>query len=189
MAGLPKLKVDDPGLVYLDQAQIERLLSALQYSLNKDLLVISKICLSIGARWGEASALRAENIKNGQIQLTNTKSGRARAIPISQELEREILTGRPSSGKLFTAGSPKTAFGNALKRAGIVLPAGQMTHVLRHTFASYYMINDGNILKLKEILGHASLDMTMRYAHLAPKHLSQALTHNPLAGISVPKEA
>lgn len=187
LAGLPKLKVDDPGLVYLDQAQIERLLSALQYSLNTDLLVISKICLSIGARWGEASALRAENIKNGQIQLTNTKSGKARAIPISYELEREILTGRPSSGKLFADGSPKTAFGNALKRAGIVLPPGQMTHVLRHTFASYYMINDGNILKLKEILGHASLDMTMRYAHLAPKHLSQALTHNPLAVINSEK--
>ena len=189
LAGLPKLKVDDPGLVYLDQAQVERLLSALEYAKNPDLLIIAKICLSIGARWGEASALRAENIKNRQIQLTNTKNGKARAIPITEELEREILTNRPQSGRLFVDTAHKKGFSNALKRAGIVLPAGQMTHVLRHTFASWYMINDGNILKLKEILGHASLDMTMRYAHLAPKHLSQALTHNPLAMFSAQKAA
>jgi integrase len=187
LAGLKKLKVDDPGLVYLDENQIEQLLSALQYAKNPDFLIITKICLSIGARWGEAATLRAENIKNRLIQLTNTKSGKSRALPISAELEQEILSGRPSSGRLFADCSPKAGFSNALKRAGITLPDGQMTHVLRHTFASHYMINDGNILKLKEILGHASLEMTMRYAHLAPKHLTQALTHNPLASIAAKK--
>jgi integrase len=187
LAGLKKLKVNDPGLVYLDEGQIERLLSALEYAKNPDFLIISKICLSIGCRWGEAASLRAENIKKGLIQLTNTKSGKARALPISPELEQEILEGRPTSGRLFAECSPKRGFSNALERAGISLPDGQMTHVLRHTFASHYMINDGNILKLKEILGHASLEMTMRYAHLAPKHLTQALTHNPLASIAAKK--
>lgn len=185
--GLKKLKVDDPGLVYLDDGQIERLLSALEYAKNPDFLIMTKICLSIGARWGEVATLRAENVKNGIIQLTNTKSGKARALPISPELEREIMDGRPTSGRLFADCEPKRGFSNALARAGITLPDGQMTHVLRHTFASHYMINDGNILKLKEILGHASLEMTMRYAHLAPKHLTQALTHNPLASIQAKK--
>lgn len=189
LAGLPKLKIDDPGLVYLDIEQVSRLLSALEFSKNPDLLVIAKICLSIGSRWGEASSLCGENIKNGQIQLTNTKSGKARAVPISKELEREIFQGRGKSGRLFSTSSHKKAFDNALKRAGINLPDGQATHVLRHTFASYFMIGDGNILKLKEILGHASLDMTMRYAHLAPKHLTQALTHNPLTVMNAQKAA
>jgi integrase len=189
LAGLPKLKVEDPGLIYLDQSQIKLLLSALEYAKNPDLLMITKICLSIGSRWGEAAALQAQQVKGGRIQLVNTKSGKSRSIPISPEFQDEILASRPKFGRLFEDKSAKKGFSNALKRAGIELPAGQMTHVLRHTFASFFMMNDGNILKLKEILGHASLDMTMRYAHLSPSHLTQAITHNPLATIAVAKTA
>ena len=56
-----------------------------------------------------------------------------------------------------------------------------MTHVLRHTFASHFMMNGGNILALQKILGHSSLTMAMRYAHLAPDHLQEATALNPLA--------
>ncbi|MFQ1065102.1 tyrosine-type recombinase/integrase [Bordetella trematum] len=55
-----------------------------------------------------------------------------------------------------------------------------MTHVLRHTFASHFMMNGGNILTLQRILGHSTLTMTMRYAHLAPDHLQEARRLNPL---------
>ncbi len=189
LKAVPKLKIDDPGLTFLELDQIDELLSAMQYSLNRDLVTIAKICLSTGARWGEASNLLAQNVKHGQVQFINTKSGKTRSIPISKELEREIFSGRPRIGRLFADISYKTAFKNALKRAHIDLPEGQMTHVLRHTFASIFMIQDGNILKLREILGHASLEMTMRYAHLAPKHLTQALTHNPLAVLAAQKAA
>ncbi len=42
-------------------------------------------------------------------------------------------------------------------------------------------MNGGNILVLQKILGHSSLDVTMRYAHLAPEHLKEAITINPLS--------
>lgn len=42
------------------------------------------------------------------------------------------------------------------------------------------MMNDGNILTLQRVLGHASLNMTMRYAHLAPDHLLDVLTLGPI---------
>lgn len=74
------------------------------------------------------------------------------------------------------------AFRSALERAGIDLPAGQLTHVLRHTFASHFMMNGGNILVLQKILGHTDIKMTMRYAHFAPSHLEDALKFNPLVG-------
>ncbi|EGU43601.1 integrase [Vibrio splendidus ATCC 33789] len=45
------------------------------------------------------------------------------------------------------------------------------------------MINGGNILVLRDILAHADISMTMRYAHLAPDHLSEAITHNPLTNL------
>ena len=60
------------------------------------------------------------------------------------------------------------------------LPKGQASHVLRHTFASYFIMNGGNILTLQKILGHSTVVMTMRYAHLAPDHLKDAIEYNPL---------
>ena len=53
--------------------------------------------------------------------------------------------------------------------------------MLRHTFASHFVMRRGNILVLQKILGHSSLTMTMRYAHLAPDHLQEALQFNPLS--------
>lgn len=65
-------------------------------------------------------------------------------------------------------------------------PRGQASHILRHTFAAHFIMGGGHIVTLKEILGHASLNMTMRYAHLAPEHLNDAIRLGPLAGITLP---
>ncbi|HBP5354615.1 TPA: integrase, partial [Pseudomonas aeruginosa] len=53
-------------------------------------------------------------------------------------------------------------------------------HALRHTFASHFMMNGGNILTLQKILGHSTLTMTMRYAHPSPDHLQDAVKYGPL---------
>ena len=55
--------------------------------------------------------------------------------------------------------------------------------MLRHTFASHFIMNGGNLLTLQKILGHQTINMTMRYAHLAPDHLSEALIYNPLSNL------
>lgn len=55
--------------------------------------------------------------------------------------------------------------------------------MLRHTFASHFIQNGGNILTLQRILGHSSLAMTRRYAHLAPDHLQDAVRLGPLKGL------
>ena len=48
-------------------------------------------------------------------------------------------------------------------------------HILRHSFASHYVMSGGNILALQKILGHASIEMTLVYAHLAPDFLEGEL--------------
>ena len=78
-----------------------------------------------------------------------------------------------------------SAFREAIERSGIVLPDGQMTHVLRHTYARHHMQGNGNILTLQRILGHANLAMTMRYAHMAPDHLQEVVKLNPLSRLTL----
>lgn len=73
-----------------------------------------------------------------------------------------------------------SAFRKAIQIAGIETPPGQLSHVLRHTFASHFMMNGGNILVLQRILGHTDIKVTMRYAHFAPEHLLEAIPLNPL---------
>lgn len=179
LKGLPKLKMDEPELTFLDVKQISSLLTALEKSKNKDALIITKICLATGARWGEAESLHARNVSGGKIHLVGTKNSRTRSMPISGELEKEIKLGRPTTGRLFK--SSWYAFKGAIDRAGIDLPDGQQSHVLRHTFASHYMMNGGNILLLQKALDHSSLTMTMRYAKMAPEHLADIVDKNPLA--------
>lgn len=72
-----------------------------------------------------------------------------------------------------------------LKVAKPNLPDGQAVHVLRHTFATHFMMNGGNIISLQKILGHADISQTMTYAHFSPDYLSDAVMHNPLCDMSI----
>lgn len=151
--------------------EIKRLLAACAESQSPSLLMIAKICLATGARWSEAENLHGHQISKYRITYIKTKGKKNRTVPISQELYDELPKHR---GKLFTP--CRKAFERAVKRAGIELPEGQCTHVLRHTFASHFMMNGGNILVLRDILGHVDIKMTMIYAHFSPDHLEDAVT-------------
>jgi site-specific recombinase XerC len=106
-------------------------------------------------------------------------------VPIAADLEHAIhahAKTHGAGGKIFS--SSDKAFAYATRQLSFDMPKGQMTHILRHTFASHFMMNGGDLLTLKAILGHASIAMTMRYAHLAQNHLVQAVQFNPLAQVS-----
>lgn len=170
-----QFRTDESEMAYLTEEQIDLLLAECRNSSAKDLEIIAKVCLATGARWGEAESLKRSQVSAGKITFIKTKGKRNRSIPIDSELTDELPK---KNGNLF---SPcYYAFRSALERAGIDLPAGQLTHVLRHTFASHFMMNGGNILVLQKILGHTDIKMTMRYAHFAPNHLEEALRLNPL---------
>lgn len=184
MSTLRQFKVIERELTYLDRSQITRLLYELGEGRNKHAKLIAKICLATGARWSEAESLTIHQVRDGVIQYARTKSGKTRAVPVEQDLFNEIRSHYQEYGReghIFDAAA--SAFRAAVDRAKIELPDGQLTHVLRHTFASHFMMNGGNILILQRILGHASLTMTMRYAHLSPDHLEEAKRYNALASL------
>ena len=77
------------------------------------------------------------------------------------------------------------AFRKTLIDANLKHSEGQLTHILRHTFASHFMMNGGNVIALQKILGHHSLIMTMRYAHFSPEHLQEVRSLNPMARLNL----
>ena len=186
LAELRQFKIEERELSYLTADQVRDLLEELTKGKNGHAAMIAKVCLATGARWSEAENLEARHIRNGQIQFAGTKSGKVRTIPIDPSFEKALLAhhNKAETGQRLFAYS-YAAFRDAVDRAGIVLQEGQLTHVLRHTFASHFMMNGGNILVLQRSLGHASLTMTMRYAHLAPDHLQEVVKLNPLSALTL----
>lgn len=175
-----QFSVSQTELTYLTSPQIDALFKELQQSRSDDVLRVVMLALATGARWSEAESLRAENLSVDppMVTYTDTKSGRNRSIPIDHELAIQLKT--KEVGRLFVG--CLGAFRSAVKRAKIELPLGQLSHVLRHTFASHFMINGGNILIFQKVLGHGSLNMTMRYSHLSPNHLYEVKKYNPVIG-------
>ena len=148
---------------------------------------VNMTALYTGMRLGELAGLQWDSIdlKRRLISVTRTntsdvpKNGEGRHIPILDPLLPILrsLSKLNSTGLLFTnqAGNQyrrdARIFDEVLKR---ILVRGGFSenyisfHDLRHTFASHWMMGDGNIFKLQRILGHKSLKVTQRYSHLAP---------------------
>ena len=138
-----------------------------------------------GLRRGSLFDLRWEQIDlaSSVMRIPRTKSGRPLSVPLNATakatLEKLSKNRDPENPYVFPhklgekAGQPvqdvKNGFHAALALAGI----DDFTwHDLRHTFASWLMMRGASLRSVAELLGHQSMKMTMRYAHLSPAFLS-----------------
>lgn len=169
-------KEAETDMAFLSAEEVELLLA----SLDGDDLKAVMLCLATGGRWNEVANLKGEHVIGGKVIFMKTKNGKRRAVPIDTGLETEVKT--KSTGRLFYPNYMKARA--VLKEIKPDLPNGQALHVLRHTFATHFMMNGGNIITLQRILGHATIQQTMVYAHFAPEFLQDAVRFNPLAGVS-----
>lgn len=185
IAELDKLRLQELQLIYLSKGQIKDLLHSIESKCqNKSTWFVANLCLRTGSRWGETEQLTRKQLHNKMVTYEFTKGKKTRTIPIAPDFYKELLQfcgDTEPVDRVFT--NCYNSFRKAVKRAGISLPKGQLSHVLRHTFASHFMMNNGNILTLRDILGHSDIKMTMRYAHLAPNHLQDALKLNPITNL------
>ncbi|WP_379908230.1 tyrosine-type recombinase/integrase [Marinobacterium aestuariivivens] len=173
---IERIRTHEADRPFLSHDQIRALLEYLPSHPHRDVAILIRICLETGARWSEAQALTRERIHPNRLIFTQTKSKKTRAVPINRELYDLILSegGKPPFRRCETSA-------RELLNSLLDLPKGISTHILRHTFASHFVMAGGNILTLQRILGHSSIQMTMRYAHLAPDHLDEATRLNPVS--------
>ena len=172
-----KLRETKIELSYLTKQQLATLLHQVKQSINESLYYVVLVCIVTGARWSEAQGLTVSNCINQGFQFVDTKNGQSRFVPVDGPVFLRVKNRLKEKHFQSCYSAYRSAFG----RTGLIVPTGQLAHILRHTFASHFIMNGGNILVLQKILGHSSLNITMRYSHLSPDYLIQAVQFNPLS--------
>ncbi len=205
-----RLKVPPPSFDFLDFEEGERLIQSARQAPDPWCAMVPTAMLS-GLRLGELRGLQWDDVDLVAARLTvrraadecgelhPPKSGRSRVVDLPRRAvavlrDHKHLRGPfvfcNEDGSMLNrwACEPRTRRGvteGALAR--ICRKAGLRRigwHVLRHTYASHLVMSGASLMEVKELLGHASLEMTMRYAHLSPnaRKAAVALLDGALTG-------
>lgn len=177
---------EPPGRVrFLSDEERQRLLEAVRQG-PPSLEVVVVLALYTGMRYGEIMGLRWQNIDfaRKRLVLEKTKNGSKRGIPLtepslevlirwaalhSSAQKDSLLFPSESGDKPF---SVRTSWRTAVKKASI---EDFHFHDLRHCTASYMAMTGATPQEIAEVLGHKTLQMVSRYAHLAESHVRGVL--------------
>ena len=179
LTAIKKYQEPSGRLRYLSgPAEADRLLTACEDFLKPIVLT----ALHTGMRKEELLSLTwdAVDMTHGFIRLKQTKNGTARALPFNETLwslfsQRRTRQDTPlvfhdALGRRYN--DIRHPFDRACTTAGLV---DLHFHDLRHTFASWLIMRGVALATVSNLLGHSSPTMTLRYAHLSPKHLTSAV--------------
>ncbi len=121
---------------------------------------VMRLGLGTGMRWGELARAKASDMHDGVIVVANTKSTKVRRIPLTPELASEV---RGRVGFLV----PQTNYWHSVLRIRKLSGVSRFhPHQLRHTYACSWLQKGGSLAALQQMLGHASIVTTQRYARL-----------------------
>lgn len=181
---ISKLKEPRGRVRFLSDDERQVLLEQCQESKNPYLYLITILALSTGARKNEILRLRWQDVdlNKGKIIIHETKNGERRALPL-QSKARQLMQEHSKVRRLdcdwvfprsdgIAPIDIKRAWDNAVIRAGI---NDFRFHDLRHSTASYLAMNGASLTEIAEILGHKTLQMVKRYAHLSEGHVSSVV--------------
>ncbi len=134
---------------------------------------VCRLALGAGMRWGELCRAQASDLdKRGFLLVPKSKNGRFRRIPLEPELAAEI---RSHVGRLVPfSESAHGSFAKTVRRLSGI--ADFHPHRMRHTFACQWLEQGRSIAALKQILGHASVATTERYAGLSDDAVMRELS-------------
>jgi integrase len=179
MARVRKPKEPRGRVRFLTDAERPRLLAACQASSNRHLYPLVVLALTTGARKMELLSLTWPQVDIGRALMTlyETKNGEPRSIPLTRPA-LEVIRAHAKVVHLHTplvfprqdGRRPidiRYAWYQALRQAEI---DRFKFHDLRHSCASYLAMNGASLVEIADVLGHKTLSMVRRYAHLSDQH-------------------
>lgn len=147
-----------------------------------DLIIIG---MDTGLRLSEIINLRYDDVltaTKGDLWITvrESKNGKSRRIPCTSRVVEILQTHRTHGREVFDQTFPhksavQTAWGQVRSHMGRQNDKDWVFHTLRHTFCSNLVRNGVDVLTVAKLAGHSSIQVTMRYAKLAPDNLSEAI--------------
>lgn len=172
---LPHIDRDIKLPAVLNSTEVKALLGSCK--LLKHRLIIG-LCYGCGLRCSEVRNLQVSDadIERGMLHVRQGKGSKDRCIPlgnmlcrgiaqyISAEHPRQYLF-EGNDGEALSQRGTQWVVSEAVKRAGIRKEVH--THTLRHSYATHLLEQGVNILTIKELLGHARIETTMMYLHIA----------------------
>jgi integrase len=182
-------KIRNERTRFLSDDERDRLLEACKASTNDALYTVVVFALSTGARKNEILSLTLPDIdlKRGRAVLRDTKNGDIRSVPLAKHLvalledqverveaEYAKYDKPPKTLWLFPGKDGtkpvdiRTAWENARDKAGL---DDFRFHDLRHSTASYLAMKGASLVEIADVLGHRTLQMVRRYAHLSESHV------------------
>lgn len=190
--GVEKYRENPGRLRYLSHEEVVRLLLAC----GPDLRDAATVAICTGLRKSEQFGLTWADLdlEHRLIFIRDSKSGKARQVGMSDRV-LDIFTRMKScrTGEVVFPSAKSmmaTAWIKARKRAGLTGPSHVRWHDLRHTFASHMIMAGVGVPKVQQLLGHATIQMTMRYAHLAPEAMVDTVTRiDPLIGVQLTSQS
>lgn len=180
---------DNRRFRFLTQEEADRLLGALKAK-SQQLYEVALVSLQSGARAEEIMGLKWSDLdfKNMTMTLWDTKNTNTRMARMTNEIKEVLLKkrGNSSSALVFPGKNDiqskqiSATFGRTVEELGFNKnnPDRRMKvvfHTLRHTYASWLVQNGESLYTVKELMGHSTLAMTERYAHLSTDNLKQAV--------------
>lgn len=140
-----------------------------------------QVLVDTGMRLGEALKMTLEDIDfpNNAIRIWENKTDKPRSVPMTRMVQgviSKVAKGR-AEGKLWTLGHNQVEYTWRKARAamGLSQDKGFVIHALRHTCASRLVQRGVSLYVVKELLGHSSIQVTERYAHLNTAALQEAV--------------
>ena len=184
LPAVPRIRLEKEAqgrLRWLTPEEATKLLTKCREQKNPALVDLVELALYTGMRQGELLELTWGRVDRarGVVLLEITKSGRRREVPLNSPADAILARRAPAAqaDALVFGSRSWDAFRKSWEAA---LEAGQLGdfhfHDLRHTFASWAVQRGVTLPELKDLLGHATLAMVMRYAHLAPEQLRSAVS-------------
>lgn len=185
MRKVKKPKESKGRVRFLDDDERERFLIACQASSNKQLYLCVILAFSTGMRQGELMGLKWQdvNLKDRYIILHETKNGERRRVPLAghglELLRVHAKVRRLDTDLLFPGNVHKDKPIDLRKPFETACKVAQINdfhwHDLRHCTASYLAMNGASLAEIAEVLGHKTLSMVKRYAHLSDGHVSSVV--------------